>query len=100
VPTSALTGGGIDRQRDAILRMAGLGGQQETGMLTGLRQHQAIAASLEALGAAAAALGSGTPHEMLLLDLYEALAGLDALTGQTAPDEALNLIFSTFCIGK
>jgi tRNA modification GTPase len=37
---------------------------------------------------------------MLLLDLYEALHGLDVLTGRTTPDEVLNLIFATFCIGK
>jgi tRNA modification GTPase len=41
-----------------------------------------------------------TPHEMLLLDLYSALRPLDAITGQTTPDDVLNLIFSTFCIGK
>jgi tRNA modification GTPase len=37
---------------------------------------------------------------MLLLDLYRALWALDSLTGQTTPDDILNLIFSTFCIGK
>jgi tRNA modification GTPase len=37
---------------------------------------------------------------MVLLDLYQALRQLDALTGQTTSDDVLNLIFSTFCIGK
>jgi tRNA modification GTPase len=37
---------------------------------------------------------------MLLLDLYSALRNLDALTGETTADDILNLIFSTFCIGK
>jgi tRNA modification GTPase len=37
---------------------------------------------------------------MILLDLYRALAALDSLTGQTTSDDILNLIFSTFCIGK
>ena len=41
------------------------------------------------------------PHEMLLLDLYNALRPLDAITGATTTtDDILNLIFSTFCIGK
>jgi len=40
------------------------------------------------------------PHEMILLDLYRGLWALDSLTGQTTPDDILNLIFSTFCIGK
>jgi tRNA modification GTPase len=37
---------------------------------------------------------------MVLLDLYRTLWALDSLTGQTTPDDVLNLIFSTFCIGK
>jgi tRNA modification GTPase len=40
------------------------------------------------------------PHEMVLLDLYGALRHLDSLTGETTSDDILNLIFSTFCIGK
>jgi tRNA modification GTPase len=40
------------------------------------------------------------PHEMMLLDLYSALRPLDAITGATTTDDILNLIFSTFCIGK
>jgi tRNA modification GTPase len=37
---------------------------------------------------------------MVLLDLYEALRGLDALTGATTNEDVLRLIFSRFCIGK
>ena len=36
------------------------------------------------------------PHEMLLLDLYNALRPLDEITGATTTDDILNLIFSTF----
>ena len=49
---------------------------------------------------AANANATSIPHEMILLDLYRALWALDSLTGQTTPDDILNLIFSTFCIGK
>jgi tRNA modification GTPase len=37
---------------------------------------------------------------MVLLDLYEGLEALDGLTGATTNDDILQLIFSTFCIGK
>ena len=40
------------------------------------------------------------PHEMILLDLYHALRPLDSITGETTADDILNLIFSSFCIGK
>ena len=69
-------------------------------LLTSLRHYQAITAALSALADAARANASAIPHEMLLLDLYRALWALDSLTGQTTSDDILNLIFSTFCIGK
>ncbi len=100
VPTSALTGDGVAQLRAQILALASGGAASEPGMLTNLRQHQAITTALAALGDAARANASSIPHEMILLDLYRALWALDSLTGQTTSDDILNLIFSTFCIGK
>jgi tRNA modification GTPase len=100
LPTSALTGEGIPALRVRILALATGGAASEPGMLTSLRHHQAIAAAIAALDDAARANQSAIPHEMILLDLYRALSALDSLTGQTTPDDILNLIFSTFCIGK
>ena len=100
LPTSALTGEGIPALREKILALATGGAAAEPGMLTNLRQHQAIATALTALDDAARANESGIPHEMILLDLYRALLALDSLTGQTTPDDILNVIFSSFCIGK
>jgi tRNA modification GTPase len=98
--TSALTGEGIAALRERILTLATGGAASEPGMLTSLRHQQAIAAALAALADATQANAAAIPHEMILLDLYQALAALDSLTGQTTPDDILNLIFSTFCIGK
>ncbi|MGB9105071.1 MAG: tRNA uridine-5-carboxymethylaminomethyl(34) synthesis GTPase MnmE [Terriglobales bacterium] len=101
VQTSALTGAGIAELRAEILqRMSGGAPQQETAFLTNLRQQKLVEGSLAALAAAARAVESNTPHEMLLLDLYGALRPLDEITGATTSDDILNLIFSTFCIGK
>ena len=98
--TSALTGEGIAQLREKIVALATGGAASEPGLLTNLRQHQAITGALNALDDAARANASRIPHEMILLDLYRALGGLDSLTGQTTSDDVLNLIFSTFCIGK
>jgi tRNA modification GTPase len=100
IHTSALTGEGIPALRDAIVSLVGGSAQSETGLLTNLRQREAIESALRGLAAAEVALTAGTPHEMLLLDIYAALRGLDALTGATTADDVLNLIFSSFCIGK
>jgi tRNA modification GTPase len=98
--TSALTGEGIPALRERIMALATGGAAAEPGMLTSLRHQQAIAATLAALADAAQANATSIPHEMILLDLYRALSALDSLTGQTTTDDILNLIFSTFCIGK
>ena len=100
IATSALTGEGIAALRERILHLATGGAAAEPGVLTNLRQHQAIVTALGALADAEKANAGSIPHEMILLDLYRALWALDALTGQTTPDDVLNLIFSTFCIGK
>jgi tRNA modification GTPase len=101
VHTSALNGEGVAELKQKMLAM--VGGQTvdtESGMLTSLRQYQAVMATLEGLTTAATAAGQNIPHEMVLLDLYGALRHLDSLTGETTSDDILNLIFSTFCIGK
>jgi tRNA modification GTPase len=100
VATSALTGDGIATLRDKIVTLATGGAAAEPGLLTNLRQQQAIATARKAIEDGNAANATSIPHEMILLDLYRALWALDSLTGQTTPDDILNLIFSTFCIGK
>jgi tRNA modification GTPase len=100
VPTSALTGDGIVALREKIVALATGGAAAEPGLLTNLRQQQSIVGARIALEDAARANEAAIPHEMILLDLYRALGALDSLTGQTTPDDILNLIFATFCIGK
>ena len=102
VLTSAVTGEGIAELRATILRHVGCegGAQVESGFLTNVRHQGLIQDSLAALDSARTAVAGKVPHEMLLMDLYNALRPLDAITGATTTDDILNLIFSTFCIGK
>lgn len=101
IATSAITGEGIPELRRAIVGVvASSAPTGETAMLTNLRQQQAVSSAVAALARAHDAVAEAIPHEMLLLDLYEALQHLDALTGATTTEDILQLIFSTFCIGK
>ena len=101
LPVSALNGQGVDELRAALLRILNQAAPAgDSPLLTTLRQQEAVAQALTAVIAATQAVVNHLPHELLLLDLYAALAALDQLTGATAPDEILHLIFSTFCIGK
>jgi len=102
VSTSAMTGEGIEVLREKVVAEVGgsSASQHESGFLTNLRQQKLIEESLSAFSAAERAVANRTPHEMLLMDLYNALRPLDSITGETTTDDILNLIFSTFCIGK
>ena len=102
VRTSAITGEGIEELRQEILRQVGgeAGGQRENGFLTNVRHQALVREAISGLDAARQALDENIPHEMMLLDCYNALHALDGITGATTTDDILNLIFSSFCIGK
>ncbi|MBM3775986.1 MAG: tRNA uridine-5-carboxymethylaminomethyl(34) synthesis GTPase MnmE [Acidobacteria bacterium] len=99
---SALTGEGIEALRKRILEAMMPSGAlpPESGFITSIRHEGLLKEALEALERARSAVPGKIPHEMLLLDLYEALAALDAITGATTADDILNRIFASFCIGK
>ncbi len=100
--TSALTGAGIAQLKSKILAEAAPARSldPEGDFITNLRHQKSIEQCLRSLAGAREAASGNTPHEMLLLDLYEALHALDELTGATSVDDVLGVIFSTFCVGK
>ena len=55
---------------------------------------------MTALNQAEETAKAGAPEEILAMDLRRALTGLNAVTGQGAPEEVLDAIFSRFCVGK
>ena len=100
--TSALSGAGIAELKEQILAAAvpARDGGAEGEFITNLRHRQLIQQSLDSLAKARRAAAEHAHHEMLLLDLYDALHALDTLTGTTCADDVLGVIFSTFCVGK
>jgi len=102
VVTSALTGAGLSELRERILALAtparDLG--TEGDFITSLRHQQLLKESLGALSKARRGAEQKVHHELLLLDLYDALRALDTLTGATNIEDLLGIIFSTFCVGK
>jgi tRNA modification GTPase len=102
IRTSAITGEGIEQLRAEILNAVSgeAGGEHESGFLTNIRHQRLVEESLASLAAARHAVQTSIPHEMIMMDLYGALRPLDAITGETTADDILNLIFSSFCIGK
>jgi tRNA modification GTPase len=98
---SAKTGEGIGDLERAIQGFAGNpGGEIPGSILTSARHFESICGASRALGKCRSAMAQGTPHEMVLLDLYEALSELNELTGEVVTEDILGRIFSTFCLGK
>ena len=92
---SGKTGEGIEAlRREILVRLAG---GEETGGFGALpRQREALfraAAALDGLGPLA-------PAELAAAGVRAALLALGEITGETATEELLDRIFSTFCVGK
>jgi tRNA modification GTPase len=99
--TSALTGEGVTELKTALLDLAAPARDAAGGtLITNLRHQQLLRDCLRALSRAGDAARERVHHEMLLLDLYDALHALDTITGATTVEDLLGVIFSTFCVGK
>ncbi|NLV73527.1 MAG: tRNA uridine-5-carboxymethylaminomethyl(34) synthesis GTPase MnmE [Chloroflexi bacterium] len=102
VATSALTGAGLDSLREAIRQLILRGTMvSDDSTLVSNPRHQGLLARVQQslLRAQETAAAGGYP-DMLAADLQEALNALGEITGETASNELLATIFSTFCIGK
>ncbi len=87
--------------RDAVERTLRrrLGGSDDLALLRS-RHAEALRAAAEANVRAAAALDDDLPLELAAADLRDGLDALDELIGHVAADDVLDVVFSTFCIGK
>ncbi len=99
---SAKTGEGIGALLRAVGRelLPAAGDIIAEAPLTRLRQVEAVRRADEALARAAQAVAAGLPVECVAADAREAAQALSELTGEIAPEEVLDAIFGSFCIGK
>lgn len=98
---SSITGEGLETLRRIALITAGDGQEpREPGIVFNARQEQRLRDSLTSLARARLAAAGESPEEVVAVELRLALAGLNAVSGQGAPEEVLDAIFSRFCVGK
>lgn len=64
------------------------------------RQKQALATARIFLEHACEAEKAGFPLDAVAQDLEDALGALGEITGETTPDDILDAVFSSFCVGK
>ncbi len=92
---SARTGEGLPALREEIgVRLRSCEGSGEFAAIP--RQREALRRAAAAL----AGVGSRTPGELAAAGVRESLQALGEITGETATEELLDRIFSTFCVGK
>ncbi|HEX9079319.1 MAG TPA: tRNA uridine-5-carboxymethylaminomethyl(34) synthesis GTPase MnmE [Desulfuromonadaceae bacterium] len=100
---SARSGTGIDALRDLIrttfLHEAALD-SREFVALSRARHRDTLVTAHSALRQFLSGLDAGRELETLAIDLRDALFAVGQVTGATATDDVLDVIFSSFCIGK
>lgn len=102
IPLSCLTGNGIEALRDAIRSVIATAGPltADHPVAINARHKAAFERSAGSLHAAKAALERGEASEFIALEIREALHSLGDVIGQVDVERILDVIFSTFCIGK
>lgn len=68
--------------------------------ISNVRHHAVLSRAVSALVLFDQHCRTGLPPDLLAVDLRDALSAIGEITGATTPDAVLDLIFSTFCIGK
>ncbi len=102
LPISSLNGSGIPELRDAIRRVFQQAGSlsSEHPVAINTRHKHCFTRVETHLLAAQAALQDGAAPEFVALELREALQALGEVIGHTDIERILDVIFSSFCIGK
>jgi len=73
----------------------------DTPHLTSQHQYTAINKSLNAQKTALKLLDNTLPEmELVAFELRDSITAIDSLLGKTSPDDILNNIFDTLCVGK
>ena len=96
---SAVTGAGLEALESALARaLLGRANLAETPMISRMHQADSLRRAAECVDRA---LGCrDVSPELLAFELREALAALGEITGETTPEDLLDIIFGQFCIGK
>lgn len=101
VETSAISGEGLAELKGVILNLTGASHINDGSyLITNARHQDLLLRATDSLHDAEQLLTSKASEEVILVGLYNALKYIGQITGETTPEDVLNEIFTTFCIGK
>ncbi|HRK16201.1 MAG TPA: tRNA uridine-5-carboxymethylaminomethyl(34) synthesis GTPase MnmE [Prosthecobacter sp.] len=102
IPLSCATGEGVEALREAVRSVIMRSGpmQADHPVAVNARHKECFARVAVRTEAALAALRADAAPEFVALDLREALQALGEVVGAVDVEQVLDIIFSSFCIGK
>jgi tRNA modification GTPase len=102
VQLSAKSGQNLHRLQEAIYQSvaASTGLQEQPPCAPNIRHRVALTKVGEACDRVIGALEGGEPVDLVAVEVQSALVELGDVVGLTTPDDVLETIFSSFCIGK
>jgi tRNA modification GTPase len=100
VEVSLQAGDGVDSLRDVLAAEALELTSSEGVLISRARHLEAVVRAIEALERAEVALHDALDHELIALDVREALDALGTIVGHVSTDDILHRIFAEFCVGK
>lgn len=99
VQTCAITGSGVEQLKLHLRELASGLPLLPNATFVKARELQSLRVAYECLERACESAGRDT-HEIIALELRDALEAIRGINGHFTPDEVLNRIFEQFCIGK
>lgn len=102
VAVSALTGQGLETLEQTIVEtvLSGRVAASDAPVVTSPRHKEALSRALDHVRSAEVAHHDGQLIDLIAIDVSAAVNALGEITGQTASEDLIDTIFSTFCIGK
>ena len=98
---SALHNHGVDELKEIMINLSIKELDLErSSVIPNLRHKKALQRAVKELETARQSMIDHIDHEMLAIDIKNALDALGMITGETAQLDILDTIFSNFCIGK
>jgi len=101
INASVIQGFGIDRLKDAIVKLFFHGEIKSNELvITNMRHKEAMMAARSSCLQAIDALGGTSAIDLASIDIRSAWYSLGQITGDTMEEDIIDKIFSEFCLGK
>jgi tRNA modification GTPase len=102
VALSAAHGTNLESLEDALLQVTQAGHVEGWGRAWAVndRQAEALVRAHESVSRVMKSVEEDLPLDFWTIDLRDALHALGTVTGDSATEEILDVVFSKFCIGK